>query len=426
MELTGKKSRFSPKTKACLGGVAVILIIVAGLFCPFHKETKDKSAAAIGAVGPSGAAGTQDASGKGPDSPSVAQDTAADGREVVKIEVPIEKQRLMGIATSAAAVKPLKKTLRTVGRVEFDERKLTTVNIKVDGWVDTLYVNYTGQYVKKGMPLAEIYSPELMSLQLELLNIAKYQEKGARFQRNIEFNWGDRYGTTGRMTTFDTETLLAVARQKLALWEIPEAQIKKMEETGTPIRTVTVKSPANGYVYQKPVVKGTRVAPGEKLFDIVDLSTVGVLADIYEYEMPFVKKGQQARITLSYYPEKEFPSKVDFIYPSLSGQTRTLKARFVVPNPDGLFKPQMFANVEMEIDMGERLAVPETAVLDTGARQVVYVDAGEGYFSPRLVKLGAKAGGMVEVLHGLKPGEKVASSGVFLIDSDAKLKGVSQ
>jgi Cu(I)/Ag(I) efflux system membrane fusion protein len=189
---------------------------------------------------------------------------------------------------------------------------------------------------------------------------------------------------------------------------------------------MTINSPASGYVFQKPVFKGTRVAPGEKIFDIVDLSTVWVLADIYEYEIPFVKKGQRARITLSYYPDKKFNARVDFIYPSLSGQTRTAKARFVIPNPDGLLKPQMFANVEMELDLGERLAIPDTSVLDTGTRQVVYVDTGDGWFSPRQIKTGDRANGMIEVLSGLKAGEKVASSGVFLIDSEAKLKGVSQ
>lgn len=396
--------------KISIGGAIVILLIVAGLFCPFHKEER--------AASPSGAVSrNQSASSAG----------AAPGEsEATKVEVPSDAQRLMGIKIATVLTAPLRKTLRTTGRVEIDERKITTVNMKVDGWVETLYVNYAGQRVKKGMALAEIYSPELMSLQLEMINLSKLAEQGSRFQRNIEFAWGDRYGTTGRLTTFDTESLFRVARQKLSLWEIPEEQIKKIEETKTPIRTVTVRSPANGYIFQKPVVKGSRVAPGEKLFDVVDLSTVWILADIYEYEVPFVKAGQKARITLSYYPEKEIESKVDFVYPSLSGQTRTVKARFIVPNQDGLLKPQMFANVEMEIDLGERLAIPETAVLDTGTRQVVYVDVGDEHFSPREVKLGARGNGMVEVLKGLKAGEKVASSGVFLIDSDAKLKGVSR
>jgi Cu(I)/Ag(I) efflux system membrane fusion protein len=317
--------------------------------------------------------------------------------------------------------------VRTIGRVEFDERKLTTVNVKVEGWVEKLYADYTGKYVKKGEPLAEIYSPELMSTQLEFINLLKWRRDQAhRFQRNVEFEWGDRYGTTAKVLSYDLEAVIQVAKQKLVLWEIPEADIKKLEEEREPLKTMTVRAPSSGYVFQKPAFKGTRVAPGDKIFDVVDLSSVWILADIYEYEIPFVKIGQKARITLSYFPEKEFISKVDFIYPSLSGQTRTARARFVIPNPGMLLKPQMFANVEMEIDLGERLTIPATAVLDTGTRQVAYVDMGDNYFTPRQVKLGDRADGMVEVTSGLKAGEKVAFSAVFLIDSEAKLKGMSQ
>jgi membrane fusion protein, copper/silver efflux system len=345
--------------------------------------------------------------------------------QTITVEVPPEIQQTMGIKTIPTAVRPMKKTLRTTGRVEYDERKLTTVNIKVEGWIEKLYADYTGKYVNKGTPLADIYSPELVSTQLEYINLLNWKSSvGLRTQRNIEFDWGDRFGTVGRLTVYDLDPLIDVAKQKFALWEIPEEQMKEVEVSRKPIKIMTIKSPASGYVFQKPVFKGSRVAPGDKIFDIVDLSTVWVFADIYEYEIPFVKVGQNARITLSYYPGKEFSSSVDFIYPSLSGQTRTARVRFVLPNPSLLLKPQMFTNVEMELNMGERLSIPETAILDTGVRQVVYVDLGDGNFSPRQVKVGERANGMVEVLGGLKAGEKVASSAVFLIDSEAKLKGV--
>jgi len=349
------------------------------------------------------------------------------GQESQTVEITQEKQQLIGVKTAEAKIQPLKKTLRTVGRVEFDERKLTTVNVRVEGWIERLYADYTGKYVKKGDPLAEIYSPELMSTQLEFINLLEWKkDKSHRFQRNIEFEWGDRYGTTGKMLTFDIDAMIQVAKQKLALWEIPETEIKALEEGKEPRKTLTLKSPSSGYVFQKPVFKGTRVAAGDKIFDVVDLSGVWVIADIYEYEIPFVKVGQKARISLSYYPDKEFTSKVDFVYPSLSGQTRTGRVRFVIPNKDMLLKPQMFANVEMELDLGQRLAIPETAILETGTRQIVYVDMGDGYFSPRQVKLGDRADSLVEVTDGLKAGEKVASSAVFLIDSEAKLKGMTQ
>lgn len=345
--------------------------------------------------------------------------------EQLMVEIPPEKQQLIGVKIVDVTVKPLKKTIRTVGRVEFDERKLRSINIKVEGWIEKLYADYSGKYVRKGDPLVEIYSPELMSTQLEYMNLLKWKnEKAHRFQRNIEFQWGDRYGTRGQMLTFDIEALLDVAKQRLKLWEVPDDIIKHIEEGGEPPKTLTIYSPSSGYVFQKSVFHGTRISPGEKIFDVVDLSTVWVIADIYENELPLIKVGQKARITLSYFPEKEFLSKVDFVYPALSGQTRTAKIRFTVPNPKAFLKPQMFVNVEMTVNLGERLAIPEDAVIDTGKRQIVYVYRGEGFFEPRKVKLGTRADGMVEILNGLKEGERVASSATFLIDSESKLRGI--
>ena len=410
--------------KIYLAGL-IVIVCIAAAYLSFGRTKNQGSPPAV----KSGeAAVSQPSGGEGavkPGQEAAGKDMPPGEGEAV--EIPAPKQQMIGVRIVSAKVRPLKKTFRTVGRVEFDERKLTTVNIKVEGWIEKLYADYTGKYVKKGTPLAEIYSPELFSVQLEYLNLLKWKnEQSHRFQRNLEFSWGDRYGTTGKLLTFDLEALVLVAKQKFSLWGISDERIREIEEKGTPMRTLTVRSPASGYVFQKPGFRGTRVAPGDKIFDIVDLSQVWVIADIYEYEMPFVKVGQEAKITLSYYPEKEFLSKVDFIYPSLSGQTRTLRARFVIPNPGDFLKPQMFANVDMQIDLGERLAIPETAVLDTGVRQIVYVDKGDGYFAPRQVKLGVRADGVVEVLSGVKAGEKVAASSVFLIDSEAKLKGVTQ
>jgi membrane fusion protein, copper/silver efflux system len=347
--------------------------------------------------------------------------------EAPLVEIQTDKQQLIGVKLTEAVVKPLSKTIRTVGRVESDERKITTVNIKVEGWIEKLYADYSGKYVNKGAPIAEIYSPELLSTQLEFVNLLKWKdEKGHRLQRNVEFTWGDRYGTTAQMLTFDIEAVLRVAKQKLMLWEIPEEQINKIEETREPVKTFTVNSPVNGYIVQKPVVKGTRVSPGEKIVDIVDLSSVWIIADVFEPDLPLVKVGQKARITLSYFPDKTFNATIDFIYPFLAEETRSAKVRFSVPNPQMLLKPQMFTTVEITVDMGKRLVVPDSAVLDSGRRQLVYVDKGEGYFEPRVIVTGLRANGIVEVLRGLKPGERVASSAAFLIDSEAKLRGIVQ
>jgi membrane fusion protein, copper/silver efflux system len=301
------------------------------------------------------------------------------------------------------------------------------VNIKVEGWIETLYADYTGKYVKKGEPLAEIYSPELTSLQLEYLNVLKWKKDAQyRFQRNIEFEWGDRYGTTGKMQTYDQEAVISVAKQKFKLWGFTDEDITKLEQAGAPPKTIMVKSPVSGYIVQKPAVRGARVGAGDKLFDIADLSSVWVIADVYQYELPLVKKGLAAQIRLNDQPGKVITSKVDFVYPSLSGQTRTAKVRFALPNKDLFLKPQAFATVEIKVDLGERLSIPKDAVLDNGRRQIVFVDEGDGYFVPRSVQLGVRADETVEVVDGLKGGDRVAVSAVFLIDSEVKLKGIQQ
>lgn len=336
--------------------------------------------------------------------------------EVPTVEIPLEQQQLIGVKTWEVALKPLQKIIRTTGRVEYDERRLSTVNTKIEGWIEKLYVDYTGKYVKKGEPLAEIYSPELFATQQEFISLLKW---GTRSETR------DRKSETGKMLSRDTEAIVEAARERLRFWDITDKQIKKIEETGKPVRTMTIYSPASGYVVQKMALQGMRVMPGEKLFDVADLSSVWIISDIYEYELPLVKAGQTAIISLSYFPGREISSVIDYVYPTLTGETRTAKARFTVPNPGGQMKPQMFTNVEIKINLGKRLAVPEDAVIDTGIRQIVYVDKGDGYFEPREVTTGLKAEGMVEVIKGLKAKEKVASAANFLIDSEAQLKGVT-
>ena len=343
------------------------------------------------------------------------------------VEISPEKQQLIGVKKVEVTERSLEKAIRTIGRVEYDETKLVTVNSKVEGWIEKLYVDYTGKYVKKGESLADIYSPELFATQLEYLNLLKWkEEKGHRFQRNVEFRWGDRYGTTGQMLTFDIEALIQIAQQRMRFWDITDGQIKEVEEKGEPMRTFTLYSPVSGYVIQKPALQGKQFDAGEKLFDLADLSNLWVISDIYVYELPLVKVGQPAKISLSFLPGKELASKIDYIYPLLAGETRTAKVRFIIPNPGGQLKPQMFTNVEIKIDLGKRLSIPEDAVIDTGMRKVVYVDKGDGYFEPREVTLGVQGEGVVEVTKGLQAGEKVAAGANFLIDSEAKLKGVVQ
>jgi Cu(I)/Ag(I) efflux system membrane fusion protein len=345
------------------------------------------------------------------------QTDTSDEEEVPTVEIPTDKQQMLGVKTAEVKVRPLNEVIRTVGMVDYDERRLSTVNTKFEGWIEKLYVDYNGKYVKKGEPLADIYSPELVATQQEFINVLKWARRGKADGVKSE-------GMTG-MLRGDADALVEAAKQRLRLWDISEAQIKKIEETGKPVRTLTVYSPMNGYVVQKAALRGMKVMPGEKLFDLADLSTLWIIADIYEYELSMVKPGDRAMITLSYFPGREFSSRIDYVYPSISGQTRTAKVRFEVPNFGGRLKPQMYTNVEVKIGLGKKLSVPDDAVLDTGTRQIVYVDRGDGNFEPREVLLGIRAEGMREVVKGLKAGEKVASSATFLIDSEAQLKNVA-
>lgn len=340
---------------------------------------------------------------------------APQNAETPLIEIPEDKHQLIGLKTVVVSERSLQKVIRTVGRVEYDERRQATVNTKFEGWIEKLHIDYTGRYVKKGEPLAEIYSPELIATQQELINTLRWAARGKEVRSEM----------LGSMLSRDADAIVEAARQRLRLWDITDEQIKRIEETGKPVRTLTVYSPVSGYVVQKMAIRGMRVMPGEKLFDIADLSSVWIISDIYENEMQLVREGQSAAISLSYFPGKEFFSRIDYIYPALSGDTRTAKVRFTVPNPAGLLKPQMFTNVEVKIPIGRKLAIPEDAVIDTGQRQVVYVDHGGGNFEPREVQLGSRAEGMREVLKGLKAGEKIASSATFLIDAEAQLKNVT-
>ncbi len=334
--------------------------------------------------------------------------------EAPTVDIATDKQQMIGVETVAASVRPMTRVIRTVGTVGYDEKKLATVNTKFEGWIEKLYVNYTGDYVRSGQPVAEIYSPELLATQQELLNLLKWKAGNSEIKDE----------RIGKMLAGDAESITEAARQRLRLWDITDAQIKKVEETGKPIRTLTLYSPVRGYVVQKAALQGMKVAPGEKIFDIADLSTVWIIADIYEEDLPLIRDGQAASIGLSYFPGREFTSRIDYVYPALSGETRTAKVRFTINNPGGRLKPQMYTNVEIKVNLGNRLAVPKDAVIDTGTRKVVYVDRGEGSFEPREVMTGISADDMVEITGGLRAGEKVASAANFLIDSEARLEGV--
>ena len=349
--------------------------------------------------------------------PFADQASAAELADAPTIEIPAEKQQLIGVKTIALSLQPMETVIRTVGRVDYDERGLATINTRFEGWIEKLFVNVTGSVVKKGQPLAEIYSPELYATQLEFINALR--------MAGSEKTKTGTADTLQTMLAKDSQSIVEAAKQRLQLWDISESQIKTIAKTGKPIRTLSIESPVNGAVIQKNVVLGMRVMPGDKMFDIADLSTVWVVADLYESQMAQVGIGQKVSISFDNFPGKVIASTIDFVAPVLTGETRTVRVRCTIPNADGQLKPQMFAAMEIRIDLGEKLAVPDDAVIDTGTRKIVYVDRGEGLFEPREVLTGIKSGGLTELTQGVKVGEKVAIAANFLIDSEAQLKGIT-
>ncbi|MDA8325894.1 MAG: efflux RND transporter periplasmic adaptor subunit [Nitrospiraceae bacterium] len=338
--------------------------------------------------------------------------------EAPTVHISRYKQRLIGVKTTAARLMPLAKVIRTVGIVTYDETRLATINTKVEGWIEKLYVDYTGEYVRRGQPLAELYSPELYATQQEYLNVLKW---AGQKKPEIADSGADPVSS---MLAGDAASLIEAARQKLKLYDIPDKEIEKIEATGKPIKTLTIYSPVSGYVVEKYAVSGMKAAPGATLFNVADLSRVWVLADIFEDDVPYVRAGQAADISLEAFPGRIFHSTINYVYPVLEGQTRTVKVRFSIPNPGEKLKPQMYSDVLIREALGRRLVIPQSAVIDTGTRQIVYVDLGGGDFEPREITTGASTDTGVEVLKGLKPGERVASAATFLIDSEARLEGV--
>jgi Cu(I)/Ag(I) efflux system membrane fusion protein len=324
--------------------------------------------------------------------------------------ITISPERLQTIGVKFEFVKPrsLEKIIRTVGRVDVDERLMARVNIKFEGWIETLLVSAIGDHVRSGQSLFTIYSPDLVATQEEYLLALQ----GVRELGQSEFPEVSR----------GAKDLLEAARRRFRLWDITEDHIHDLEKTGKVLRTLPIHSPITGTVMRMEARAGTYVTPGTELYMIADLSQIWILADIYEYELPSIKPGQTAKVTLSYDPRTVLTARVGFIYPTLDPQTRTAKVRFELENPGERLKPGMYANVELKIPLGTRLAIPRDAILESGERQVIFIHHGGGKLEWRTVKLGVQAGDWAEVLEGLKEGDHIVTSANFLIDSESQLK----
>jgi multidrug efflux pump subunit AcrA (membrane-fusion protein) len=314
-------------------------------------------------------------------------------KDLATVRISYEKQQLIGVKTAPVEIRDLRKSIRTVGKIEHDETRLAYVNLKFGGWVEELKADYTGKFVQKGELLMTVYSPQLIQAQEEYLQALRNND----------------------------EILVEKARNKLLLWGIGEDQVKEIEERGV-IYNFPIYSPLSGFIVEKTALQGKHFKPGENLFKIVDLSRVWVHAEIYEYELPFVKVGSEAIIELPYLPGETFKGKVTYIYPHLEEKTRTVKVRLEFPNPDYRLKPGMYTTVRIITPVGKKLVIPKDAILDSGERKYVFVKRGRGTFEPRIVELGPEVDDYYILKSGVSEGEEVVVSANFLIDSESKLK----
>lgn len=313
---------------------------------------------------------------------------ASEDGNVVKVS--LDKVQRLGVRSEAVEERALSRTVRVFATVQYDERRQTVIAPRFGGWIEKLHVNATGDVVTAGQKLFEVYSPELNVLQQEFMLSRGTQGSADNRLRNLDY---------------------------------PESDLERLRRGERPPRTIAVPAPAAGTVIEKMAIEGMRYQPGETLFRIVDTSTMWVLAEVYEQDLAFVKAGDMAKVAVNAWPNRPFPGRVTFIYPGVGKESRTARLRIEVANPDGLLRADMAATVEIEAPIpGRWVAVPDSAVIDSGKRQIVLVERGEGRYEPRPVKLGARVPGYVQVLEGLRPGERVVTSATFLIDAESNLR----
>ena len=325
-----------------------------------------------------------------------------------QVKLSTDKVQKLGVRTEPAKLRSLDRVVRVSGRIEPDERRVYAIAPKFEGYVERLHVNVTGQAVAKGQALFEVYSPELVSAQREyaiaVQGVGSLKEAGGQAQAGMQ-------------------QLADASLARLRNWDISEAQIKALTETGATTRTLSFRAPVSGIVMEKKALQGMRFMPGEALYQIADLSSVWVIADVFEQDIGLVKNGARATVSINAYPGKSFTGRVAYVYPTLNAETRTVPVRVELANPGGLLKPGMFAQVELPVGTkGQVITVPVSAVIDSGTRQIVLVDQGAGRYASREVKLGARSDAYVEVLDGVDDGEPVVVAANFLIDAESNLK----
>jgi Cu(I)/Ag(I) efflux system membrane fusion protein/cobalt-zinc-cadmium efflux system membrane fusion protein len=322
------------------------------------------------------------------------------GSDLSQISLSGQTIQRMGVRIAKVEKRELVRLVRALGHIEFDEARVSKVNVKFDGWIEKIWANETGKLVEEGARLFSVYSPELVATQEEYVQILNAQAAGPH-----------------------SAHLVRSARQRLLQYDVPLSFVKRLEKTRKPQRTVTIRSPQKGYVVHKSAFEGSFVAKGANLYTLADLDALWVIADVFEFDAPWVFPGQKATVELDYLPGQIQEASVDYVYPTLNAKQRTLQVRLVLPNPEVAVKPGMFATVRIHTTpAGATIVVPSEAVIHSGERNVAFVSLGEGRFEPRELKLGVLGDEDYQVLQGLEEGEEVVVSGQFLLDSESRLK----
>jgi RND family efflux transporter MFP subunit len=391
--------------------VVLLILIVAATAAGLYFYNKKWSSGAAAAADGTNPAKPENTMATMPAANNTANPPADAGSAIGQIYIAPERQQLIGVKTASAEMKPLTNEIRTVGRVAYDETKITHIHTKVSGFIEDVFADYVGKAVKAGEPLFTIYSPDLVATQQEYLLALKSNA----LLKDSAFPWVSSGSTN----------LLEAARQRLLLWDITPDQIQSLEQRGEVQRALTIQSHVSGIVTERQAYHhGRYVTPEMDLYTIVDLSSVWVLGQVNESDLSSVKVGQMVHIELPYRSNvNRHEGRIVFISPTLDPKTRAVEVRVEFQNPDLELKPDMFVNFKLDVPLGRQLAVPADALLDTGTMQYVFVDKGQGYFEPRIVKVGPKTGDVVAIADGLKAGEQVVTSANFILDSESRLKG---
>jgi membrane fusion protein, copper/silver efflux system len=327
------------------------------------------------------------------------------------IRISPERQQMIGVRFATVEKGGATRAIRTVGKVAADETRIGHVHTRIDGWIERVFVDFTGDVVKKGEPMLTIYSPEMLASEQELLLAMR-----ARDLMNANpLASAAQHG----------ESLFDAAKRRLQLWDLSDDQIEQVLRTGQPIRSISVNAPMDGFVTERKAFPNQKVTPDSDLYTITDLSRVWIVADVFESDITSIAAGDAAYVTFANAGAPPLAARVNYIQPQVDPTTRTLQVRLDAANPGMRMKPDMFVNVEFGVARTPQLTVPSEAVLDTGDRQTVFVDLGNGYLEPRRVVVGERFGDKVAITQGLSAGERVVSSGTFLIDSESQLQSAA-